>query len=223
VLLVAVVMAGIVTAPSFPVIAVPLLAGLLLHTLWRPRWVTFFLILASPFLLFGAPLAAWLIYQALVPVYSASLTEKDVTLKLEFFRANDLFGDGLDSSGRYLTLTSPNGRVRYNMQGWDWIHRARTSVYATQGGNFAVLGPDYDDVLIDIGQLATFRAFRVASQDWTYLGAFDFAPAQAGHRDRGLRFIPATEQAECVPTAPLSNSEAWWPRGAARKQRCPAQ
>jgi hypothetical protein len=221
-LLAAVLTAATLTAPSFPVIAALLLAGLLLHTLRRPRWVTFFLMLASPLLLFVGPFAIWLTYQAFVPAYSASFTERGVTLELQFFRGNDIFSDGLASSGRYLTLTSPNGRVRYNMQGWDWIHRARTSIYATESGNFAVLGPDYDDVLIDTGRLVTSRAFRVASQNWTYLGAFDFAEAQSGGHGKTLRFIPATEQAECVPTGPLSDGEAWWPRAAARNQRCPA-
>jgi hypothetical protein len=221
-LLAAVAMVGILTAPSFPVVAALLLAGLLLHTLWRPRWGTFFLILASPLLLLGAPFAGWMIYQTFVPAYSASFLNKNVTLKLEFFRANDLFGDGLDSKVRYLTLTGPNGRVKYGMQGWDWSHRARTSIYATDNGNFVVLGPDYEDVLIDVGQLTTSRAFRIASQDWTYLGAFDFVRGQNGDHDRTFRFISATEQAECVPSWPLSDGEARLPRGAARKQRCPA-
>ena len=215
-------MVAILTAPSFPLVATLLLAGLLVQALWRPRWITFFLMLVSPFLLLGAPFAGWLIYQTCVPVYSASFTDKNVTLKLEFFRANDLFSDGLDSKVRYLTLTGPNGRVKYGMQGWDWIHRARTSVYATENGNFAVLGPDYEDVLIDTGQLTTSHAFRVASQDWTYLGAFDFVRGQNGDHDRSFRFIPAAEQAECVPTGPSSGGEVWSPRNAAREQRCPA-
>ena len=177
--------------------------------------------LMSPFLLLGASLAAWLMYRLVVPVYSASITEKNVTLTLEFFRANDLFSDGLDSKVRYLTLTGPNGQVKYGMRGWDWSHRARTSVYATENGNFAVLGPDEEDVLIDVSQLTTSRAFRVASQGWTYLGAFDFVRGQNGDHDRSFRFIAATEQAECVPSSPSSGAEVW-PRNAARQQRCPA-
>jgi hypothetical protein len=211
--------AGILAAPSAPILIGSLLAGLLALILWRHRLVAFFLIWISPFLLVGALLVCFLLYTALVPAFSASfrIPGNDATVRLEFFRINDLFSDGLQASGRYVTFISPHGRVEYNMPGWDWIHRARTSVYLTEAKNIAILGPDGEDILVDADQLKISRAFRVSSEDWTYLGAFDFVQPIIGGYVRSLRFIPATEQEECVPQ---NSSNEGAVRAAARQSRC---
>jgi hypothetical protein len=184
------------------------------------------IVLASPFLVavavLGAPVVGWVAYSLLVPAYSArfQIPESGTTVGLEFFWANDLWRDGLSEKTRYITVTSPRGTVKYSMDGWDWAHRARTSVYVTNDEkSLAVLGPDHEDVVIDIEQLKVSRAFRITSQDWTYLGAFDFVPSVIRGRDRTFRFIPASEQAECVPTEP-NGSKLWAPRNSARKSRC---
>jgi hypothetical protein len=180
----------------------------------------YLILLASPFLLLGAVLVGWLIYGALVPVFAAnsSIQENDSTVRLEFFRVNDLFNDGLQKSGRYLTITSPHGRIAYQMPGWDWAHRARTSLYLTGSKDIAILGPDGEDILIDVDRSKISRAVRISSGDWTYLGAFDFVQPVIGGHVRSLRFIPALEQDECVLDAlPMQGK----PRADARKELCP--
>ena len=211
---------GVLTSPPVLVLAGLAFTGLL-ALIWRHGLTAIFLVLAWPFLLIAAALIGWVTYTNFVPAFSASvpLPQVATTLQLEFFRVNELLGGGLIQSGRYLTLTSPRGRVTYNMPGWDWPHRARTSVYVTQDKKFAVLGPDEEDILIDTEQSKISRAFRIPSQDWTYLGAFDFVQPVIGGYDRNLRFIPAAEQDECVPTDSLANET--WPRNEQRKERCP--
>jgi len=187
--------------------------------LWRYQLITSFLLWISPFLLLGALLTGFLLYNAFVPAFSASfrVPAKDATVRLEFFRTNDLFSDGLQESGRYLTFISTQGRVAYNMPGWDWVHRARTSVYLTESKSIAILGPDGEDIVLDADQLKISRAFRISSSDWTYLGAFDFVQPIVGGYERSLRFIPATEQEECVPQHPPNERVV---RAAARQSRC---
>ena len=180
----------------------------------------YLVLLASPFVLLGAVLSGWLIYAAIVPVFAASseIQENDSTVRLEFFRVNDLFGDGLQKSGRYLTITSPHGHIAYNMPGWDWAHRARTSLYLTGSKGIAILAPDGEDILIDVDRSKISRAFRISSGDWTYLGAFDFVQPIIGGHVRSLRFIPALEQDECVLDAlPIQGKL----RADARKEVCP--
>lgn len=182
---------GIFAAPSVPILISALLAGLLAFFLWRYGLIAVFLIWVSPFLLLGALLTGFVLYYTYVPAFSASvrIAANDATVRLEFFRT-----DGPKESGRYLTFTSPHGRVSYNMPGWDWAHRARTGVYLTEGKNIAILGPDGEDILIDADRLKVSRAFGASSGDWTYLGAFDFVQPVIGGHDRDFRFIPATEQ-----------------------------
>jgi hypothetical protein len=175
-------------------------------------------LLATPFLLLGAVLLGWMAYAAVVPVFAADsrIPENDSTIRLEFFRVNDLFSDGLHKSGRYLTVSSPHGRIAYNMPGFDWAHRARTSIYLTGSNGIAVLGPDGEDIVVDVDRSKISRAFRISSGDWTYLGAFDFV--QHGSHTRSLRFVSALEQEECVlDTLPLQGK----PRADARKEICP--
>jgi hypothetical protein len=190
----------------------------------RPRVLkvaaAFLLVLVSPLLLIGAALAFWTIYIAIVPAFAASteIPGNNITVRLQFFWIDDLFDDGLQKSGRFLTITSPRGRVDYNMPGWDWAHRARTSLYLTENNDLAILGPDEEDILIAGDPAKVSRAFRIPSQSWTYLGAFDFVQPVIGGYDRSLRFIPALEQEECVPDQSPTPAT---PRNHARAMRCP--
>jgi hypothetical protein len=212
--------AGILAAPSAAVLIGSPLAGLLALFLWRYGLVVAFLILISPFMVGCALLIGFVLYHVFVPVFSENfrIPGYDVTVRLEFFRTNDTFRDGMQESGRYLTLTTSHGRIVYNMPGWDWPHRARTSLYLADGKSIAILGPDGEDILIDTDQLKVSRAFRIPSDDWTYLGAFDFVQPIVGGYDRSLRFIPAAKQAECVPQHPPNQ---WVVRAATRQSRCP--
>ena len=178
------------------------------------------LALASPYLMLIGHFIAWGTYYTFVPVHSASyrVPGTDTTVKLELWSTT---GDG--DSGRYLTLTSSRGSVKYNMPGFDWAHRARTSLYLDLAGdeNLAVLGPD-DDILIS-NELKISRAFRVPSEDWIYLGAFDFVPPAVQGHDRDLGFVPAggqNEQKECIPTYRDQRYD-FEPRNSARQNRCP--
>jgi hypothetical protein len=173
------------------------------------------LAVASPYLVFIGYWVSWDVYYRFVPVYSASyrIPVNDTTVKLELWSTT-----GDNDSGRYLTLTSPRGSVRYNMTDFDWAHRARTGLYLVGDGNLAVLGPD-DDILIST-ELKISRAFRLPSDDWIYLGAFDFVSSAVKGHDRDLGFIPAAEQKECIPTYSDQRYD-FQPRNSARKNRCP--
>jgi hypothetical protein len=175
---------------------------------------------ASPFIAILAVLASWMVYEVFVPVFSASfrIAEIDMVVKLDFFRINDPFGDGLDKSGRYLTMQSPQGEIRYNMLGYNWARRARTGVYLTGAGNIAILGPDGADILVDTGRMKISDALRTSAGGWTYLGAFDFVEPLIRSRDPSLRFIPPAEQDECVLDSSQTKHE---PRAGARRDRCP--
>lgn len=172
-------------------------------------------IVLSPLMLF---IAAEL-YTAVVPAYSATLyiKELDTSLDLRFYWVwNEANGNG-----RYLTARTPRGRVTENVCGWDWAHWGRTSVYLTPDGRIAVLGPDRCDYLVTIDPPELTYPFRLASEDWTYLGAFDFVESRSG---RHLRFVRATEQPECVlrgsdtePQRPLFEKH----RESTRRVSCP--
>jgi hypothetical protein len=134
------------------------------------------------------------IYVYFVPTYSARVRVDQVggTIELAFF-----YTSGRSSDGRYLTVGDPETSVTRPICGYDWAHHARTSVYLTPDRRIAVLGSeDGCEALVSIRPLAITHAVTGPSQDWTYLGAFDFTPVTYG---RVFRFFPATEQPECVP------------------------
>lgn len=155
------------------------------------------------------------LYAKLGPAYSAevSIKEAGATVALKFYWVWDETKD----DGRYLTVRAPSGGVTANICGFDWAHWARTSVYLTEDRAIAVLGPQPCDYIVRRPYRRVDRAFRLASDRWTYLGAFDFGSSGS---ERILRFIPATEQRECIPMLSEDTGEDWSPRNGARKERC---
>jgi hypothetical protein len=174
-------------------------------------WTLIACILALPLIL---PVSA-ILYIDLVPAYSADvrIAEINATVTLRFYWVWDEMKD----NGRYLTVSAPAGHVTANICGFDWAHWARTSVYLTEDHAVAVLGPQECDYIVRPPYRKVDRAFRTASENWTYLGAFDFG--SSGGR-RILRFIPASEQRECIPMRGEPTAYEWAPRNQARRDRC---
>jgi hypothetical protein len=174
------------------------------------------IVLLYPILWFGF----YVVHAAIVPAYSAEarLEQIDATITLEFFLISD-FKPYPEDSGRYLTVRTPQGLIRSKVDGYDWAHRARTSIYVTEDRHIAVLGPDYADHLVDLRSGTVSRVFGVPPSGWTYMGAFDFF-IEAPNR-RILRFFPATEQEECIPLYGSGAVLDRAPRKQARSARCP--
>ena len=165
-------------------------------------------------LITAAIIGAWIVYWTVVPAYSASteIPELHTTLTLRFYFTEDENTD----HGRYLSVAAPNGRIKIAMTGFDWAHNARTSVYLTPEHRIGIVGPFDDDYLLSLDQLKTEPA-RGPSEDWTYLGAFDFQQVEGIGRQ--LRFISAAEQGECIPMRGLS-TEDYQVRKATRRRDC---
>ena len=138
--------------------------------------------------------AAYIVFWSLVPAYSASTAIADLrtTLTLRFYYIWDEQAD----RGRYLSISTPAGTTRIAMKAFDWAHNSRTSLYVTPERKIGVIGPIGDDYLVSSDTLQSTTA-RAPSDDWSYLGAFDFQLLQGGARR--LRFVSAAEQAECIP------------------------
>jgi hypothetical protein len=139
-------------------------------------------------------IGAWIAYWKLVPAYSASMavTDLQTTLTLRFYYIWDENSD----HGRYLRVSGPNGSTTVAMTAFDWAHNGRTSIYVTPRKQIAIVGPIGDDYLVSLDPPRTDPA-REPSDDWTYLGAFDFEGAPGVGRQLG--FISAEQQAECIP------------------------
>ena len=151
-----------------------------------------------------------LVYTQLVPVATAVtlIPELKASVRLELYYT---LGDR--DSGEYLTIDRPAGRSKIGGI-MDWAHWSRTSLYLTEDRKLAVLGTAYEDYIVDPSNLTIKGlAGRIASERWTYLGAFD-----GGH---SLRFIPVSEQRECNATA-MHDEEpyAWAARPQSRQERC---
>jgi hypothetical protein len=141
-----------------------------------------------------------------------TIAEIDTRVTLKLYNT----WDENTNSGRYLTATSPSGSTKIKMTAFDWVHNARTGVYLTADRRIAILGPSGDDYLFSPGAEQATSAASIASDDWTYLGAFDFAFLPDG--TQGLRFILAIEQAECIPMQ--SSVTGMRVRQEARRSRC---
>jgi len=162
-------------------------------------------------------ISAYVGYYMLVPRYTAvaEFDDRGFNLRLEFY----LTDPEASVSGRYLSVISGGSYKTQRLEGWDWSHRARTSVYLIDPTHIAVLsalGYDYEIGLAPVGfvPLVPDHAER-----WQYLGAFDFTFLPDG-RPR-LQFFDA-KLAECIPMG--SSDPATWatmPRLAARRPTCP--
>jgi hypothetical protein len=175
------------------------------------RWIKIrLLLIALPVVALSAPVASCIVKTVLIPVESAEVAvpNSDTTIKLEFYRVLDWS----NNSGRYLVLRNGVGEVRQNMSAFDWVHWPRTSIYLISDGRIAVLGPTYDDYVLDARRL-TIESLRAGtpSDTWTYFGAFDF-------NHNKLTFIPASDQRECTDTR--GENYAWETRPQGRADRC---
>jgi hypothetical protein len=179
----------------------------------------FLALLAIPFGLLALPLfvLAYLHLSTIFspPVHSASvfIPELNATIKLEFY----MVWDETQESGRYLTVSSQKASVRSVIDGFDWFHNARTSIYQTPDQKIVVLGPMEADYIIDpqLGELKDLSPYT-SSVGWKYIGAFDF-----GGTGPTLQFFPASRQPECIPMRTSYNEP--WPklsRAGYRKQDC---
>jgi hypothetical protein len=163
--------------------------------------------------------SAYVGYRLMVPRYSAVVDFE----KLGFNLRLDLYltADEARDSGRYLSVIDGGSYHTKMIPGWDWAHRARTSVYRIDDNHIAVLsalGYDYQITLQPFG-FAPVVSDR--GEQWQYLGAFDFT-FPPGERPR-LQFFDA-QLAECIPMGPNDRSD-WTgkPRPQARHASCPTQ
>jgi hypothetical protein len=172
--------------------------------------------LAAPFVVLAALAALGLAYlyvsSQISPAESAEVffPELDVTVKLQFYYT---WGD--NDSGRYVSVTNRNGNVRGKIDGWDWAHNARTSIYVTPEGNVAILGPAQSDYIVDNKtiQLKYLWGAGRSPEIWKYMGAFDFGK-------QSLHFFPASDQKECIPMLMEYKPDPSLPRSGYRRRSC---
>lgn len=159
-------------------------------------------------------------YTRTVPAYVANYYVASIRtdVRLEFWWLWDLFWNPEDS-GRYLRITSPSGRKTFNMCGGDWANWSRTSLYLTENNGLAVIGVQDCDYIVAVDSLKVTNAWRVPSDKWTYLGAFQIVSA-LDKKTRQLRFIDASEQSECIEMVGSTFPPAG-PRKSAHSDRCP--
>lgn len=169
-------------------------------------------------LLPAAVISAYVGYYMLVPRYTSVAYFEDLgfNLRLDFYLTDDEARD----TGRYLSVISDGSYITQMLAGWDWSHRARTSVYLIDPAHVAVLsalGNDYEISLKPVGFVPLTAA---GAEQWRYLGAFDFT-FPPGARPR-LEFFDAQALPECIPMGLVPPSE-WGtkPRAAARHPNCP--
>jgi hypothetical protein len=185
---------------------------------WSPVGATVALILLAPLVLILPAVivvAGWIAHSAIVPAHSAStkIPDLETDLTLRFYYTWDENAD----AGRYLYVNAPSGRIRIAMTAFDWAHNSRTSVYLTPERKIAVLGPSGDDYLVSLAPLTTKVAAGV-SENWAYLGAFDFPLTEGG--GRSLSFVGAAEHAECIPMLSEGPYQAYKVRTSARQRNC---
>jgi hypothetical protein len=162
-------------------------------------------------------ISAYVGYYMLVPRYSAGVDfdQYGFNVRLDLYLTDDEARD----SGRYLSVIDGGSYHTVMLPGWDWSHRARTSLYRIDDNHIAVLSPLGTDDEITLKPFAVQPAVSDSSQQWQYLGAFDFT-FPPGARPR-LEFFDQQHLAECIP---MTTDKAAWavePRASARSERCP--
>jgi hypothetical protein len=173
-------------------------------------------VLAAPVVVLAVPAALGLAYlyvsSQIIPAKSAevSFPELDVTVKLQFY-----FTWGDNDSGRYISVTNRSGTIRGKIDGWDWAHNARTSIYATPEGNVAILGPAQSDYIADNKtlQLKYLWSAGNSSETWKYMGAFDLGKPS-------LHFFRVSDQKECIPMLMEYEPDPSLPRSRYRRASC---
>jgi len=156
-------------------------------------------------------------YYMLVPRYSAvvDFDKYGFNVRLDFFLSDDEARD----SGRYLSVIDGGSYHTVMIPGWDWVHKARTSLYRIDDNRIAVLSALGHDREITLKPFAVGPVVSDSGERWQYLGAFDFA-FPSGERPRLAFFGP--ELAECIPMG-TKDAAAWAgePRAQARRPTCP--
>jgi len=157
-------------------------------------------------------------YHTLFPHYSAetSVPSTDAKLRLDCF----LTADGRNAGLYLVATTSRGGAVSTTLSTTECVHVARTSIYLVDDGSIAVLGPTESDYRLSLKPLR-FTPERPESltENWQYLGAFDFVEAK--NAARRLRFFNAQEGPECIPMAMAQVDWGRLARAAARYPTCP--
>lgn len=155
-------------------------------------------------------------YYMMVPRYSAvaDFDKLGFNLRLDLYLTDD---EGRDS-GRYLTVIGSGSYQRFMLQGWDWGHRARTSLYRIDDNHIAALSALGYDYVITLKPFGVTPVVSDSGAQWQYLGAFDFA--FPNEKAKLLFFDPKV--AECIPMG-KSDPVSWTskPRPQARRESCP--
>lgn len=179
------------------------------------------LVVAIIFGVAAVPAAAVSLYTAwfmMVPRYSAveDFDQYGFNVRLDFFLSDNEERD----SGRYFSVIHGGGYWTAMIPGWDWAHRARTSLYRIDDNHLAVLSAQGHD------EEVTLKPFRMtpltsgSGEGWEYLGAFEFIFPR--HSRARLEFFEPQQLAECVPMG--NDDPAGWatkPRPQARRAACP--
>ena len=167
------------------------------------------------------PAAAVSLYTAwymMVPRYSSvrDFDKYRFNVRLDLFLTNDEAHD----SGRYFSVIHDTGYYTAMIPGWDWAHRARTSLYRIDDNHLAVLSAEGHDEEITLKPFAMTPITAVSGDKWEYLGAFDFLFPP--HGKARLEFFEPQQLAECIPMG--TDNPAGWaerPRAQARRATCP--
>ena len=165
-----------------------------------------------------AALVGYAGYHTAFPHYSAetSVPSTDVKLRLDCF----LTADGTNAGLYLVATTSRGGAVSATLWTTECVHLARTSIYRVDDSSIAVLGPTESDYRLSLTPLRFARERSGSlSDNWQYLGVFDFDEIKKGARR--LRFFEAREQPECIPMAMDQVDWSGLARAAARHPTCP--
>jgi len=186
----------------------------------KRRFLTVALALLAAVLLLPLLLVVQLFSQRLVPAFSATtqIDQLDTTIEIDLYSTSPI---GKAEFARYLTVRTPEGTIKREMSG-DWGGATRTSLYLTEDGQIAILGPANDDYLVSLKPPNITNRFARASEGWAYLGAFDFVThiSTTGRHTRTFALIAPVDQRECIPI--MGDFEPGRHRSFAYQRSCPS-
>jgi hypothetical protein len=162
-------------------------------------------------------LLAYVGYYGFLPSHSAVAYFENYgfNLRLDLYRT-----DETKDSGRYLTVINDTGYNRFMVEGSDWPHRARTSIYRIDAAHLAVLSAQGHDYSVTLNPFAFTSMASDSGAQWQYLGAFDFVFPP--NQEPRLRFVDSRSP-ECIPMGRIDpTSWATMPRPQARRAACPS-
>jgi hypothetical protein len=164
----------------------------------------------------AAALLAYVGFYMLVPRYSAveDFDKLGFNLRLDLYLTDDEARD----SGRYLSVINGGSYHTSMISGWDWSHRARTSIYSIDANHVAVLSALGYDYKVTLKPFDFSPIVSDTGEQWQYLGAFDFIFPPG----RSPRLVFSDQVAECIPMGTIDPGK--WvekPRTQARRVSCP--